>query len=515
MGNTPGKEARVFPAGGLNSTPSASSGESMSTSTFAREYLTNYENTHGHHHHHHGSDHAVSKRKREKEAEKLKYKTKQIMNLVVNYDENVDGGYLAPYGNYKYNLDYMTNIVRDLIIRRKLSPFFTPLQDFDEKWTDAELLTFLKANLKLHEDIEPGDLSDDYEDPNEHKLHPSANSVKRREGKLLKQKLKEKAAEYQRRENMRFLKDLKAAETNPKKYPNIPSDDLLLRLYRDSEECPICFLYYPKLLNTTRCCVQSICTECFVQMKRLEPHFPHDENSGENSTGTENKSSEDLISEPVKCPFCAVDNFGVTYAPARDFKTGIEGSCKPGEFRFAYKTIEEEGIGEEDSVTQESHETNDASSADVLTEIDLADPFSVKKQKLESKKKQQHRRNTSSVSNNTQAASEPRKRRESLPPGAPSVVTIDSIRPDWEQKLLVARTELARRSAAATALHATSLLRNDESSRLYSSGGNRNHASGNYNRQEHLEEMLIEEAMRLSLLDEEERKMRELMKRNA
>ena len=503
MGNTPGKEARGFPAGGLNSSPSASSGGTMSMSAFAREYLTNFENAHAHHHNNpHGNDHAVSKRKREKEAEKLKFRTKQIMNLVVNYDENVDGGYLAPYGNYKYELDYMTDIVRDLVIKRRMAPFFTPLQDFDEKWSDDELLAFLKKNLKLHEDVLPKDLADDYEDPNEHKLHPSASSVKRREGKLLRQKLKEKAADYQRHENSRFRRDLAAAESNLKKYPNIPSDDLLLKIYRDSEECPICFLYYPRFLNTTRCCVQSICTECFVQMKRLDPHFPHDENAGGVQSPSQapaegdDKNSEDLISEPVKCPFCAVDNFGVTYVPPRDFKTGIEGNCKPGLFRFVENTIEEEkSIGDNHSAQK------DTSSAEMLTEIDLADPFSIKKQKLESRKKK-HRRNTSSLSNNNRATSpqpQPRKRRESLPPDAPSVVTVDSIRPDWEQKLLVARTKLARRSAAATALHATSLLRNDEPG----------------SRQEHLEEMLIEEAMRLSLLDEEERKMREFMKHNA
>lgn len=494
----------------------------MSTSAFAREYLTNFENAQAHHHNHsHGNDHAISKRKREKEAEKLKFRTKQIMNLVVNYDENVDGGYLAPYGNYKYELDYMTDIVRDLVIRRRMAPFFTPLQDFDEKWSDDELLAFLKKNLKLHEEVLPKDLADDFEDPNEHKLHPSANSIKRREGKLLRQKLKEKAAEYQRHENSRFRRDLAAAESNPKKYPNIPSDDLLLKIYRDCEECPICFLYYPRLLNTTRCCVQSICTECFVQMKRLDPHFPHDENHGgvQSPSPTpapedaEDKNSEDLISEPVKCPFCAVDNFGVTYVPPRDFKTGIEGNHKPGLFSLAENTIEEEeSIGDNNSAHK------DASSAEVLTEIDLADPFSIKKQKLESRKKK-HRRNTSSVSNNNRATSpqpQPRKRRESLPPDAPSVVTVDSIRPDWEQKLLVARTKLARRSAAATALHATSLLRNDEpGSRRHAGTGSRNTGAGSFNRQEHLEEMLIEEAMRLSLLDEEERKMREFMKHNA
>lgn len=54
------------------------------------------------------------------------------------------------------------------------------------------------------------------------------------------------------------------------------------------EECPICFLYYPSL-NRSRCCMKSICTECFLQMK-----VP-------NST------------RPTQCPFCKTENYAVEY----------------------------------------------------------------------------------------------------------------------------------------------------------------------------------------------------------
>ncbi|XP_023552167.1 uncharacterized protein LOC111809924 isoform X2 [Cucurbita pepo subsp. pepo] len=56
----------------------------------------------------------------------------------------------------------------------------------------------------------------------------------------------------------------------------------------DVEECPICFLYYPSL-NRSRCCMKSICTECFLQMK-----VP-------NST------------RPTQCPFCKTSNYAVEY----------------------------------------------------------------------------------------------------------------------------------------------------------------------------------------------------------
>lgn len=528
MGNAPGKEVRNY----SGSSGDSSSMNSMSTSAFAREYLSAIDNGNGHGHGHgrhlNGTDALLSKKKKEKEAERAKFKTKQIMNLVVKYDENVDGGYLAPYGNYKYNLDYMTEIVRDLIIKRKLAPFYTPLQDFDESWSDEELLEYLKKNLKLHEDVKEDDLIDDYEDPNEHKLHPTSNSTKRKESKLFKQKLKERALEYQKNESYRFLKDLKAHETNPTKYPNIPSDDLLLRLYRNSEECPICFLFYPKLINMTRCCIQPICTECFVQMKRLDPHFPHDEEPSNNSDENSTTNSEDLISEPVKCPFCAVDDFGITYSPPRDFRTGIGGSCAPSQFRLTNRVIIEEDEQQGNDGTEANPEISvkKDTESEILTELDLADPFSTKRDRLEEKKKQQENtkevqaqnkkmnKRSGSISNSihNKETQGPRKRRESLPPDSPSVITIDFIRPDWEQKLLAARTKLAKRSAAATALHASSLIANPHGSGRSGRLGGRRTSAYNRQEQEHLEEMLVEEAMRLSLLDEEERKMREYMK---
>ncbi|XP_074311205.1 E3 ubiquitin-protein ligase DA2L [Silene latifolia] len=54
------------------------------------------------------------------------------------------------------------------------------------------------------------------------------------------------------------------------------------------EECPICFLYYPTL-NRSRCCMKSICTECFLQMK--------------------NPNSI----RPTQCPFCKTSNYAVEY----------------------------------------------------------------------------------------------------------------------------------------------------------------------------------------------------------
>lgn len=514
MGNTAGKE--IGGSSGSGALRKQSEG-AISTSAFTREYLVDQSRQQ----HGHSLTKGISKRKKEKDMERVRIREQQIMDLIIKYDESVDGGYLAPFDNYKYDLDYNTEIVKSLVIKRKLSPFFTPLQDFDASWSDEELLNYLRGNLILHENIKPNDLNDDYEDPNEHKLHMSVNSMRRREAKLYVDKVKERAAELQNFENSRFKKDFRNAIKDPKHYLNIPSSDLLLHIYRNSEECPICFLYLPNYLNMTRCCSQPICTECFVQMKRSKPHFPHDENNNGNQPAEGETDPEKLISEPVKCPFCAVSNFGVTYTPPTDFNTGIEGKCKPGEYKFIYNTIAEEGDEEEGEGKEgEGEEEDDDDDEVALTELDLADPFSTRKKKIKEKKKQ---RRSSSVTTSTKNGSYISRRRTSIPADNRNVVTIDAIRPDWEQNLLAARTKMARRSAAATALHATSLLENDEPGYLERHAQRNSHANRCRNQgaqsyqqqqQQQLEERLIEEAMRLSLLDEEERQLKERLKRS-
>lgn len=57
-------------------------------------------------------------------------------------------------------------------------------------------------------------------------------------------------------------------------------------------ECPICFLNYPMNINWTRCCSHSICTECFIQIKRNESNY-----------------------DPATCPYCVQPMFGIVYHP--------------------------------------------------------------------------------------------------------------------------------------------------------------------------------------------------------
>jgi len=63
--------------------------------------------------------------------------------------------------------------------------------------------------------------------------------------------------------------------------------------FGDLEECPICLLFYPGGLNRMLCCKQSMCTECYLQVK-LPP---------QNITPTTRS----------RCPFCKSDKFDHAY----------------------------------------------------------------------------------------------------------------------------------------------------------------------------------------------------------
>lgn len=180
-------------------------------------------------------------------------------------------------------------------------------------------------------------------------------------------------------------------------------------LYKDASECPICFLYYPPYLNTTRCCDQPICTECFVQIKRPDPHPPEHEQPDPNAPSVSEAEREaqaegQLVSEVATCPFCKQPEFGITYSPP-PFRRGL-----------TY------GTG--------------------------AQPFGVGSAMS----------SQTSVSSNGVSPSPSRRRGTSLSASAPGVVTTDKIRPDWASKLATVRAHAARRSAAATALHTAAYL---------------------------------------------------------
>ncbi|KIK06509.1 hypothetical protein K443DRAFT_674168 [Laccaria amethystina LaAM-08-1] len=228
-------------------------------------------------------------------------------------------------------------------------------------------------------------------------------------------------------------------------------------IYRGAVECPICFLYYPPNINHSRCCDQAICTECFVQIKRAEPTTTH------------------LVSEPAACPYCVQDNFGIVYTPP------------------PWRA----GIGSEGSSSMWSLDSPRSPQS-----IGTSPPFPTHK-----------------------------RRQKSFGADSPEVVTTDQIRPDWEAKLAAVRAAVARRAnrriimrqvgdrlipvgvgriqtpeeAAVEATDAPGSRRSRR--RQQQQNGNFEQFVGMGNQD--LEELMLMEAMRLSLIDHEEHQRKE------
>ena len=213
--------------------------------------------------------------------------------------------------------------------------------------------------------------------------------------------------------------DMTPREMNLPRDPYVAGQPVEAYLYKDASECPICFLYYPPYLNKTRCCDQAICSECFVQIKRPDPHPPeHADPTAPQPPQAENVNAEavdpeELISEPAACPFCVQPEFGVTY-DSPPFRRGLTYVNQASTYPLANRS---------------SAMSSESSLGSVLSNGGRMSPTNAT------------RRRTTSVSATS-----------------PFVITTDRVRPDWHHKLAAARAHTARRSAAATALHTAAYL---------------------------------------------------------
>ncbi|CAE6528600.1 unnamed protein product [Rhizoctonia solani] len=232
-------------------------------------------------------------------------------------------------------------------------------------------------------------------------------------------------------------------------------------VYHGAIECPICFMYYPANINRSRCCDQAICTECFVQIKRSEPTTTH------------------LVSEPAACPYCVQENFGVMYEPPSwraGLVLGSSGSPSRPELPRLGGSAVSGGSGD-----SQGHPTTE------------------------------------------------RSRRKSAPGQGAEVVTIDYIRPDWEAKLEAVRATVARRANRRIVMRQVgdrlipvgitsgrvvpvNISEGDASGSGRRSRRQRGGASGELPMGmtgHDLEELMMMEAMRLSLLEHEAQQRRE------
>jgi len=55
-------------------------------------------------------------------------------------DETVDFGFLTPHGVYTGPRDWNQQIAGQLIVERRLAPFYRPLEDYSDDWDDEQIL---------------------------------------------------------------------------------------------------------------------------------------------------------------------------------------------------------------------------------------------------------------------------------------------------------------------------------------------------------------------------------------
>ncbi|KAH7020822.1 uncharacterized protein B0I36DRAFT_229393, partial [Microdochium trichocladiopsis] len=354
-------------------------------------------------------------------------------------EEHVDGGYLVTTGIYTASEDFSKSTVRHLQIERRIAPFWRGLDDFNESWVEHQIIAAARGL-----DIPPADEIPDHlvpqpvESPSDstaninsltvpmgpRTMSASSDRSVSQSGSALPSpthppSLTRPASSFKSHKKalgavLSLTRNSSSTELQPREV-NQPSDPFVngqpieVFLYKQGTECPLCLMYYPPFLNRTRCCDQLICSECFVQIKRPDPHYPEQHPGEEGSSnanestadGEENKTGE-LIMEPAKCPYCTQSEFGVTY-DAPPFRRGV-----------VYATGGQ-GYGS------------------------LSNAMS----------------STSSLNSGTPPTSNPvsRRRGQSLSAIAPNVITTDRIRPEWTTKLAAARAQQRRRAAAADALH--------------------------------------------------------------
>ncbi|PYI19184.1 hypothetical protein BO99DRAFT_333722 [Aspergillus violaceofuscus CBS 115571] len=367
-------------------------------------------------------------------------------------EENVDGGYLVTQGVYTGTEDFNKAVVRQLMVERRLAPFWRGLNDFSDSWTEHQLMAAARGLPIPPPDQIPPEL--EYKNPPkfgedvreasdtptvQHLMVPitsrsqsygSDASQSSTPAHSLPSPTSPIASGTSSSPMFRTRAKTLASLSTPKhgiqsdamtREIHLPHDPFVngqpieAYLYKAAAECPICFLYYPPYLNRTRCCDQPICSECFVQIKRPDPHPPEHgetEPNAQSAADGERADNEDgqLVSEPAACPFCVQPEFGVTYAPP-PFRRGL------------------------------------AYASDMGSRPNLTSPLS----------------SSSSLSSSTTPVTG-RRRATSLSANDPTVVTTDRVRPDWAQKLANARAHAARRSAAATALHTAAYLMHNNGS---------------------------------------------------
>jgi hypothetical protein len=117
-----------------------------------------------------------------------------------HHEDTVDFGHLIPQGVYSGARDWKEDVVTQLIIDRKLAPFYRPLEEYDPSWGDEQILAARKEP-PLPVEQEPTGSRSDAASPTIKSTHHKRLSISKE-----------------------LPRSAEAA------------------IYRDAAECPICFL---------------------------------------------------------------------------------------------------------------------------------------------------------------------------------------------------------------------------------------------------------------------------------
>lgn len=346
-------------------------------------------------------------------------------------------------------------------IERKLAPFWRGLNDFSDQWTEPQIIAAARglpvppADQTPPEELIPVPLpassqgesapnldslmvpigsrshstASDHAVSNPASALPSpATSQPPRTSSPFKPRGKAIASVFSGNSRNGSTTEFIPNEIHLPHDPFVNGQPIEVFLYKDASDCPICFLSYPPYLNHTRCCDQPICSECFVQIKRPDPHFPEGHNENDPNHNPEDAAGL-LVSEPACCPYCTQPDFGVTYDPP-PFRRGLTYTISP--------TM----LGSTSTAMSSSSSVNSALSPA------LGSPGSG------------------------------RRRNQSLSASSPNVILTDRIRPEWATKLQAARAHQARRAAAATALHTAAFLMGNADNRAFRSRFSRRNTGG-------------------------------------
>jgi len=233
-----------------------------------------------------------------------KNKEKEFVDQPINY------GSLVTNGIYTAAPEYDIEVVRSFILKKKLSPFYKGMEEYSDNPFPTASNSSPNTNSDPTTPLDETSISSNTEttDNDGESSHSSKKKMSKRD--TLSSIDSHRRCKHESFSSMRLKKEKDLyrkslnnnsfASTSSPAFPDVanvsskvdPEHPLYTKeeFFKYPIECPICYLYYPRNINYTRCCDQPICTECFIQIKRTYSN-----------------------PEPTCCPFCVQSNFGVTY----------------------------------------------------------------------------------------------------------------------------------------------------------------------------------------------------------